>query len=43
MRVRLFDEGSDAAEDGTIEYDDDSPAMCYNCQYEAKFGDFDVR
>jgi hypothetical protein len=41
--VRLSDNGSDDAEDGTIEYDDESPATCYDCHYEAKFGDFDVR
>ena len=43
MRVLLCDDGSDDAEDGTIEYDDESPAACYSCHYEAKFGDFDVR
>jgi hypothetical protein len=39
----LCDDGSDDAEDGTIEYDDGSPAVCYSCHHEAKFGDFDVR
>lgn len=43
MRVLLSDDGSDDAEDGTIEYDDESPAACYSRHYEAKFGDFDVR
>jgi len=43
MRVRLYDDGSDDSEDGTIEYDDESPAVCPNCRYEAKFGDFDAR
>lgn len=43
MKVLLCDNGSDDSEDGTIEYDDESPAACYSCHYEAKFGDFDVR
>lgn len=43
MRVLLCDDGSGDAEDGTIEYDDESPAACYRCRYEARFGDFDVR
>jgi len=42
MRILLYDEGSDDAKDGSIEYDDDAPAMCYACRYEGKFGDFDV-
>jgi hypothetical protein len=40
-RVKLYDDGCDDAEDGAIEYDDDSPTMCYACQYEGKFSDFD--
>jgi len=43
MRVLLYDNGSDDAEDGSIEYDDDALAMCYACRYEGKFGDFNVR
>ena len=42
MRVLLYDEGTDDADDGSIEYDDDAAAMCYACRYEGKFGDFDV-
>jgi metal-dependent amidase/aminoacylase/carboxypeptidase family protein len=36
----LYDEGPDA-EDGTTEYDDDSPATCHACGHDGKFGDFD--
>lgn len=43
MRVLLYDSGSDDAEDGSIEYDDNVLAMCHACRYEAKFGDFNVR
>jgi hypothetical protein len=39
-RVMLYDEGPDA-EDGTTEYDDDSPATCHACGHDGKFGDFD--
>jgi hypothetical protein len=42
MRVMLYDDGSGDAEDGTIEYDDDSPATCYRCRHEGKFRDFGV-
>jgi hypothetical protein len=41
MRILLTDDGSGDAEDGAIEYDDDSPAMCHACRYSGKFGDFD--
>jgi len=41
MRVLLTDDGSDDAEDGTIEYDEDSPASCPACRYKAKFSAFD--
>ena len=40
--VLLYDDGSDDAEDGTTEYDDDAPAMCHVCRYEGEFGDFGV-
>jgi hypothetical protein len=43
MRVLLFDEGTDDADDGSVEFDDGSAAMCYACRYEGKLGDFDVR
>jgi hypothetical protein len=43
MRVLLYDDGTDYATDGSIEYDDDAPAMCDACRYRGKFGDFDVR
>jgi hypothetical protein len=42
-RVLLSDEGSDYAQDGALEYDNESPARCPDCHYEGKFGDFDVR
>lgn len=43
MRVLLSDNGTDDADDGSVEYDDDAPAMCYECQYEGKFGEFNDR
>ena len=43
VRVVLYDNGSDDAEDGSIEYDDEALAMCHGCRYEGKFGDFNVR
>ena len=42
MHVMLYDNGSGDAEDGTIEYDGDSPAICPVCRYEGKFADFGV-
>lgn len=42
MRVLLSDEGSDDAEDGAIDYGDDSPALCFDCKYDGKFGEFNV-
>jgi hypothetical protein len=43
MRVMLHDDGCGDAEDGTIEYDDDAPAICRVCRFEGKFGEFGVR
>lgn len=43
MRVLLYDNGTDDAENGSIEYDKDAPTMCHACRYKGKFGDFDVR
>ena len=43
MRVLLYDNGSDDAEDGSIEYDGDAPAICSACRHKGKFSDFDVR
>ncbi len=43
MRVLLYDSGSDDAEDGSIEYDDDAFAVCYACRCKGKFGDFNDR
>lgn len=40
-RVLLYDEGSDDADDGTIEYDNDSRTICNVCRHIGKFGDFD--
>jgi len=42
MRVLLYDNGSDDAEDGSIEYDDSALAMCPACRYEGKFGEFNI-
>lgn len=41
-RVLLYDDGSDYAQDGAIEYDNESPATCPDCHYEGRFGDFDI-
>jgi hypothetical protein len=43
MRVLLYDNGSDDAEDGSIEYDDNGLAMCHACRYEGEFGEFNTR
>lgn len=43
MRVLLYDEGTDNADDGSVEFDGGSGAMCYTCRYEGKLRDFDVR
>jgi hypothetical protein len=42
MRIMLYDNGSGNAEDGSVEYDDESPAMCHRCGHEGTFGDFDI-
>ena len=42
LRVLLYDEGTDDADDSSIEYDGDAAAVCYACRYEGKFGDFAV-
>ncbi len=39
-RVLLYDDGTDDADDGSIEYDDDALAVCCACQYQGKFGNF---
>lgn len=41
IRLLLYDNHTDNAEDGTTEYDDDAPTTCCACQHEASFGDFD--
>ena len=41
MRILLYDNGTDDAEDGATEYGDDAPAMCRACQHEGVLGDFD--
>lgn len=41
MRVRLYDNGTDNAEDGSTEYGDDAPTTCCRCQHEGKLEDFD--
>jgi hypothetical protein len=40
MRVLLYDDGTDDADDCSIEYDENAAAVCYACRYEGKFGDF---
>jgi hypothetical protein len=42
MRVLLYDEGIDDADDGSVEFDGGSAAMCYVCRYEGKLRDFDA-
>lgn len=43
MRVLLYDNGTDDADDGSVEYSDNASAMCYECQYRGKFGEFNDR
>ncbi len=43
MWVLLCDNGTDDAEDGTVEYDNNAPAKCCECDYEGVFGDFDEK
>jgi len=39
--VLLYDDGTDYAEHGSVEFDDESPAKCPSCGYSGKFGDLD--
>ena len=41
MRLLLYDNGTDNAEDGTTEYGEDAPTSCCACGHEAQFGEFD--
>lgn len=41
MRVLLYDNGTDHADDGAISYDSNSRTACSNCLHEGQFGDFD--
>ena len=41
VRLRLYDNGTDSADDGTTEYGEESPASCLACGHEGTFGDFD--
>lgn len=41
MKVLLYDNGTDNADDGTTEYGNDTPTTCCSCQHEGKLGDFD--
>jgi len=43
VRVLLYDNGADDAEDASIEYDDDAVAVCYACRYQGRFGEFNIR
>jgi len=42
MRVLLYDEGTEDADDGSVEYDDHADTTCYACRYEGKLRDFDI-
>jgi len=43
MTILLSDEGRDDAQDGSIEFNDDSRAKCYNCSYSRRWAGFNVR
>lgn len=43
MRVLLYDSGADDADDGSVEFDDSAPTVCYECQYRGNFGQFNDR
>jgi hypothetical protein len=43
MRVLLYDNGTDHADDGTISYGSESRTVCCNCRHEGQFHDFDER
>lgn len=40
MRVLLLDSGTNDAEDGAVEFDDDSWTRCCACRHGGKFSDF---
>jgi len=40
MRVLMFDSGSDHSKDCSLEYDEDAPAKCNNCNYAGEFARF---
>jgi hypothetical protein len=40
MRVLLYDSGADDAEDGSMEFDDATLAICYACGYQSAFGNY---
>jgi hypothetical protein len=40
MRVLLFDEGTDDADDASVHFDNSSPARCHHCDFKGKFGNF---
>lgn len=41
MRVLLYDDGINSAEDATSEYGQEARTKCYSCRHEGQFGDFD--
>ena len=41
MRVLLYDNGTNSAEDDTSEYGEQARTKCYSCRHEGQFGDFD--
>jgi hypothetical protein len=40
MRVLLYDNGTDSAEDGSIQYGEDARTLCNSCRHVGQFGDF---
>lgn len=41
MRVLLYDNGANGAEDATSEYGEEARTKCSSCRHEGQFGDFD--
>jgi hypothetical protein len=41
MRVLLYDNGTNSAEDDASEYGEQARTKCYSCRHEGQFGDFD--
>ncbi len=41
VRVLLYDDGIDNAEDGATEYGGEARTVCRSCRHEGQFGEFD--